>query len=433
MNQFIQFPNNLSESGGTASGTVTSVGFASSGTLFNVLGSPITGAGTITLQATSTIVTGPQSSTLNAIPTWNSTSGASLQNSIVTIDASGNLNTTGSLAASSAVTIGTGSADSANVFAARKDQNGATILHATNGSTGASAQVELKLSAADDAYLYSTGANNGAQVLLSSGSNHVGGLNFESAAGGSTFKVDGNNSFVLKTNNATALTVAGDQSAIFTGGLGINNSAPDGTNILNIRKDQNAPTAIHVTNASTGGSGEARIKLTSSLDDFIIGSESALNGAQGYLQTSIGLTNGINISATTGGITLDSRGVSSIVMKTNGTNVLTLASSQAATFTSTITTSGGNFVASSAGTGLQIKGGSNSRVGTGTLSSGAATISNTSVTSNTRVFLTDTAGGILANIGSLYVSATSAGTSFSVASTNITDNSNFNWFLVEQT
>lgn len=90
----------------------------------------------------------------------------------------------------------------------------------------------------------------------------------------------------------------------------------------------------------------------------------------------------------------------------------------------------GNLVASTAGNGLQVKSGSNARIGTGTLSGGSLVVANTSVTANTRVFLQDTNAGALTNVGSLTV-VTSAGVGFTVTSTNVLDTSTFNYLLVE--
>lgn len=94
--------------------------------------------------------------------------------------------------------------------------------------------------------------------------------------------------------------------------------------------------------------------------------------------------------------------------------------------------SSGDITTQTAGVGFRIKEGSNARMGTGTLSGGTATIANTSVTSSSRIFITDTGnGGVLTNVGSLAVTSISAGTSFTVASTNVLDASTFNWFIME--
>lgn len=78
---------------------------------------------------------------------------------------------------------------------------------------------------------------------------------------------------------------------------------------------------------------------------------------------------------------------------------------------------------------LNIPTGSNASAGTGTLSGGTVTISTTAVTSNSLIFLTDTAA-TLTNVGTLSVSAKSAGTSFTVTSANVLDTSTFNWLIV---
>lgn len=93
---------------------------------------------------------------------------------------------------------------------------------------------------------------------------------------------------------------------------------------------------------------------------------------------------------------------------------------------------GGNIIATTAGKGLQVKGGSNAKIGTGTLTGGTVTISTTAVTANSRIFITDTTTGSLVNVGSLVVSTKTAGSGFVVTSTNALDASTFDWMIVEQ-
>lgn len=64
------------------------------------------------------------------------------------------------------------------------------------------------------------------------------------------------------------------------------------------------------------------------------------------------------------------------------------------------------------------------------LSSGAATVSTTVVTSDKSIFLTGASGGVVANIGSARVNGTTPGTSFAIASSNVLDSSNVNWFIL---
>ena len=79
---------------------------------------------------------------------------------------------------------------------------------------------------------------------------------------------------------------------------------------------------------------------------------------------------------------------------------------------------------------ISVTTGSNKSAGTGTLSGGTATISTTAVTASSLIFLTDTGGGVFANIGSLTVGTITAGTSFVVTSTNVLDSSTFNWLII---
>lgn len=83
-----------------------------------------------------------------------------------------------------------------------------------------------------------------------------------------------------------------------------------------------------------------------------------------------------------------------------------------------------------AGGGIRFKSGSNTRFGTGTLSSGTATVSNTSCTANTHVILTDT-GSSIVNLGSLQYTGMTAGVGFTVNSSNVADSSTFEYILYE--
>lgn len=63
--------------------------------------------------------------------------------------------------------------------------------------------------------------------------------------------------------------------------------------------------------------------------------------------------------------------------------------------------------------------GTNGKMGVATLAAGAATINNTSVTANSRIFLTAQSGTL--NIGTVGVTTRVPGTSFSISSTNALD------------
>lgn len=90
----------------------------------------------------------------------------------------------------------------------------------------------------------------------------------------------------------------------------------------------------------------------------------------------------------------------------------------------------GNLLLPTAGNGLYIKQGANATCGRGTLVGGTLTVSTTKATSTCEIFLTDR-GGTVTNLGTIYISSVSSGTSFTVTSSNILDVSTFSWFIVE--
>lgn len=82
-----------------------------------------------------------------------------------------------------------------------------------------------------------------------------------------------------------------------------------------------------------------------------------------------------------------------------------------------------------AGKGFSVKEGANAKMGTATLVAGSVVVSNTSVTANSRIMLTtQTPGG---TIGVQYISARTAGTSFTITSTSNTDTSTIAYLIIE--
>lgn len=88
-----------------------------------------------------------------------------------------------------------------------------------------------------------------------------------------------------------------------------------------------------------------------------------------------------------------------------------------------------NVILRQVGAGFSIKEGTNATMGVATLSAGTVTVTNTTVTATSRIFLT-VQGGTLTNVGSTYISARSAGTSFTISSSNILDASDVAWLIV---
>lgn len=86
-----------------------------------------------------------------------------------------------------------------------------------------------------------------------------------------------------------------------------------------------------------------------------------------------------------------------------------------------VSLTGGDFRIGTVGKGLRVAEGSNAKMGTVTLAAGTATVSNTSVTASSRIFLTAQSNGVSGTPGALRISAKTAATSFVITSTSATD------------
>jgi hypothetical protein len=98
-------------------------------------------------------------------------------------------------------------------------------------------------------------------------------------------------------------------------------------------------------------------------------------------------------------------------------------------FTGTVA-SAGQVSITTAGFGLTVKGGTNAKVGKVALVAGAATVANTSVTANSIIMLTVQNG--TTTTGAVSVGTITAGTSFTIVSTNTADTTTVGYFIVEQ-
>lgn len=81
------------------------------------------------------------------------------------------------------------------------------------------------------------------------------------------------------------------------------------------------------------------------------------------------------------------------------------------------------------GTGHYVKEGTNATMGSAVLVGGTVVVNTTKVTANSRIFLSNNANG--GTVGAVYVSARTAGTSFTITSTSALDTSTIAWLIVE--
>lgn len=222
----------------------------------------------------------------------------------------------------------------------------------------------------------------------------------------------------LTAGNATKWTTG--RTIALTGDVTYTSGSLDGSgNVTGTSTLANIPaisgvnlTNLNATNLASGTVATAR------LGSGTANSTTVLYGDQTYKTVSPGLTIGSTTIAS-------GSGSNKLLYDNSGT----LAESGSPTLDS-LTISGGGLIVSVAGNSLTIKGGSNAKIGSGTLVGGTATISNTSVTANSKIFLQDTSTSIT-NVGVLTVSSKTAGTGFVVTSTLALDMSTFDYFIVE--
>lgn len=91
----------------------------------------------------------------------------------------------------------------------------------------------------------------------------------------------------------------------------------------------------------------------------------------------------------------------------------------------------GNIAIVTAGAGLKVAEGSNAKMGVATLVAGTVTVNTTAVTANSRIFITVQSLGTVAVASGYAVTARTAGMSFTLTASSITDTSILAWFIVE--
>ena len=107
----------------------------------------------------------------------------------------------------------------------------------------------------------------------------------------------------------------------------------------------------------------------------------------------------------------------------------TITAGALATTAGGVNVAGGSVDVQTAGQGLKVAEGANAKQGLATLVAGTVTVATTAVTANSRILLTvQTVAGTQ---GTVTVTARTAGTSFTITSTNAADTSTVAWEIIE--
>lgn len=243
-------------------------------------------------------------------------------------------------------------------------------------------------------------------TLWNLGTSTTGGSTRTLAAIGSSSDVDwifqnkgGNRQFFFNTTSGNAIiNVGGSATALSIRG--------GSSSTVNIGSDGTTTSGVTITGSTTvpsigGGVGGLGLSILSNNGDAGAnnGGAMSLTGGNGFVTSGNGNGGGITISS---GIrrTAGSGTDGNITLETNNAT----------------------------GT-LRINDGANEQMGTATLVGGTITVNNTKVTANSRIFLTIQAAG--GTLGSVYISARVAGTSFTITSSSALDTSAVAWFIIE--
>lgn len=157
-------------------------------------------------------------------------------------------------------------------------------------------------------------------------------------------------------------------------------------------------------------------------ESFILGSSTGVQIHRGRLT--------YEGSVTYGGVRRETQIIRAAGAGTGTPNIWLVQSNNAGT-TYWQVSDAGNLEAPVVGYGIGLKEGTNAKMGVATLVAGTVTVNTNKVTANTRIYLTtQTLGG---TIGVQYISARTAGTSFTITSSSATDTSTVAWLFVEPT
>lgn len=193
--------------------------------------------------------------------------------------------------------------------------------------------------------------------------------------------------------------------------------------------------AVTVTAGAAGGSIDTRANgsraggaINTSAGASAAGGAISTNNGGGAINTAgVGLVE-FGVAATRTSLVGSATAARTVTMPDATTTLAGLAVAQTFSANQTIN---GNLTLNTAGNGLSIREGSNAKMGTATLAAGTVTVNTTQVTANSRVFLTVQSLGTVAVPTPIAVTARTAGTSFTITSSDVTDTSVVAWMIVE--
>lgn len=335
---------------------------------------------------------------------------------------------TGAGGAGGTATISGGNAGGDNT----QNNNGGSVTITAGNSKGSAGGPNVNITAGSGAPGTGTAGSNGGTVSIVGG--QAGAGSATGGVGGSVTLTGGSAGSAASSNGGQIVIAGAVGSSTGAGGAGgnaqLNGGNANGDNTQNNSGGNVTLTPGNSKGSATGGS----LVMSTGTGGIGTGTAGAAGGAwtftagAGGVGSATGGTGGtITIKAGLGGASGTPGSGGDIIFQTATTTSLAERFRLKATGETVI--SNGPLQIATLGNGLQVKTGTNSKIGTAVLVAGTATVLNTSVTANSRIFVTSQADG--GTPGFLRVTTKVNAASFIILSSNALDTSTVAWMIVE--
>ena len=342
--------------------------------------------------------------------------------------AAANGSTTGAGGAGGTATITGGAAGGDNT----QNNNGGSVTLTAGTSKGSSGGPNVNITAGAGGPGTGTAGANGGTVQITGGQAGAG-----SATGGTggSVAITAGSAGAVASSNGGVITIAGAVGSSTGAGGNGGNVTINGGNANGDNTASNTGGSLNLNGGNSKGSGTGgAMTIQLGVGGVGTGTAGAAGGAftlvagAGGVGSATGGTGGaINIRAGLGGASGTPGAGGDIIFQTAATT--SLAEHLRITAAGAVVVTAAPLQIATLGQGLQVKTGTNSKLNTAVLVGGTVTVANTSVTANSRIFLTSQSDG--GTPGFLRVTAKTVGTSFVITSSNPLDTSTVAWMIVE--